>query len=82
MRKTCIAIIAVLLPAAAFAQQGDRRNFLTPTDAAKTLPPKSATRSNPCASYGPGFVKVEGSDTCVKLGGAVSVGGGMSSGGR
>ncbi|WFU52170.1 hypothetical protein QA639_20900 [Bradyrhizobium pachyrhizi] len=82
MRKTCIAIIAVLLPAAAFAQQGDRRNFLTPTDAAKILPPKSATRSNPCASYGPGFVKVEGSDTCVKLGGAVSVGGGMSSGGR
>ncbi|MCA6098899.1 hypothetical protein [Bradyrhizobium australafricanum] len=82
MRKTCIAIIAVLLPAAAVAQQGDRRDFQTPTDAGKTLPLKSATRSNPCASYGPGFVKVEGSDTCVKLGGAVSVGGGMSSGGR
>ncbi|WOH85148.1 hypothetical protein RX327_19375 [Bradyrhizobium sp. BEA-2-5] len=82
MRKTCIAIIAVLLPAAALAQQGDRRNFQTPADTGKTLPSKSATRSNPCASYGPGFVKVEGSDTCVKLGGAVSVGGGMSSGGR
>ncbi|MGY4479038.1 hypothetical protein [Bradyrhizobium sp. USDA 3364] len=80
MRKICIAI-AILLPAAALAQQGDRRNFRTPPpDAGKTLPSKSATRSNPCASYGPGFVKVEGSDTCVKLGGGISVGAGMSSG--
>ncbi|BBC00428.1 hypothetical protein AB7M49_007060 [Bradyrhizobium elkanii] len=82
MRKTCIAIIAILLPAAALAQQGDRRNFQTPPDASKTLPSKSATRSNPCASYGPGFVKVEGSDTCVKLGGGISVDGGMSGRGR
>ncbi|MFQ3454381.1 hypothetical protein PMN64_13825 [Bradyrhizobium sp. UFLA01-814] len=82
MRKTCFAIIAVLLPAAAFAQQGDRRNFQTPTDAGKTLPSKSTTRSNPCASYGPGFVKVEGADTCVKLGGGISVDGGMSGRGR
>ena len=28
-----------------------------------------------CAAYGPGFVKVVGSDTCAKLGGAVSLGG-------
>lgn len=82
MRKTCFAIIAVLLPAAAFAQQGDRRNFQTPADAGKTLPSKSATRSNPCASYGPCFVKVEGADTCVKLGGGISVDGGMSGRGR
>ncbi|MBR0895304.1 hypothetical protein JQ616_10130 [Bradyrhizobium tropiciagri] len=80
MRKTCLVIAAVLLPAVAFAQQGDRRNFQTPPDAGKILPSKSATRSNPCASYGPGFVKVEGSDTCVKLGGGISVGAGMSSG--
>ena len=80
MRKTCFAIIAVLLPAAAFAQQGSGRNLQTPPDAWKTLPSKKATRSNPCASFGPGFVKVEGSDTCVKLGGGISVGGGMSTG--
>ena len=81
MRKTCL-VIAVLLPAAALGQQGDRRNFQTPPDAGKTLPSKSVTRSNPCASYGPGFVKVEGSDTCVKLGGGISVDGGMSGRGR
>ena len=80
MRKTCFAVIAVLLPATAFAQTGDRRNFQTPPDAGKMLPSNSATRSNPCASYGAGFVKVEGTDTCVKLGGGISVGAGMSSG--
>ena len=80
MRKTCFAVIAVLLPAAAFAQVGDRRNFQTPPDAGRNLSSKSVTRSTPFASFGPGFVKVEGSDTCVKLGGAVSVGAGVSSG--
>jgi hypothetical protein len=80
MRKTCFAIVAVVLPVAAFAQQGNSRNFQTPPDAWKTLPSKAETRSNPCASFGPGFVKVEGSDTCVKLGGGISVGAGMSSG--
>ncbi|KIU48036.1 MULTISPECIES: porin [Bradyrhizobium] len=81
MRTTCFAVIAVLIPAAASAQQGDRWNLRTPPDAGKTLSSKSATRSNACASYGPGFVKVEGSDTCVKLGGAIRVDG-VVSGGR
>jgi hypothetical protein len=40
----------------------------------KPLPVKRSGDVNSCAAYGPGFVKVAGSDTCVKLGGAVSVG--------
>ncbi|QOZ26185.1 hypothetical protein [Bradyrhizobium sp. CCBAU 51753] len=80
MRTTLFAILAVLLPVAAFAQQGRSRDFQTPPDAGKPLPSKPAARANPCASFGPGFVRVEGTDTCVKLGGAVSVGGGYSSG--
>jgi hypothetical protein len=44
----------------------------------KTLPLKGATSRGSCAAFGPGFVKVEGSDTCVKLGGAISVGAGGS----
>ncbi|MBU6461839.1 MAG: porin [Bradyrhizobium sp.] len=31
-------------------------------------------RSHVCAAYGPGFVKVDGSDTCVKVGGSISAG--------
>jgi hypothetical protein len=45
----------------------------------KPLPAKHRGGFNACAAYGPGFVKVDGSDTCVKLGGAISVG---VSGGR
>jgi hypothetical protein len=39
----------------------------------KPLPTKR-NDANACAAYGPNFVKVNGSDTCVKVGGAVSVG--------
>jgi hypothetical protein len=37
-------------------------------------------KANPCAQYGPGFVKVEGSDTCIKVGGFVQVEGGVNVG--
>lgn len=38
------------------------------------LPPARRAAGNPCAAFGAGFVKVEGTDTCVKIGGAFSVG--------
>ena len=38
--------------------------------------------SNACAEYGAGFDKIEGTSTCMKIGGAISVGAGMSSGSR
>jgi hypothetical protein len=43
------------------------------------LPPtKPAARagsigSNPCASFGSNFRRIEGTDTCVKIGGAMSI---------
>ncbi|WP_414709691.1 hypothetical protein [Rhodopseudomonas sp.] len=65
-------LIVAVLPLAAFAEQP-----------AATVPPSRdpprpiprAAKTNPCAEFGPGFVMVEGSSTCVKLGGSVSVGG-------
>ncbi len=46
------------------------------------LPPSKRTvNANSCAVYGPGFVKLEGTETCVKIGGAVSIGAGISTGG-
>ncbi len=33
----------------------------------------SIRRTNSCAAYGPGFVSVDGADTCVKVGGHVRV---------
>ncbi|PYF05404.1 hypothetical protein BJ122_101143 [Rhodopseudomonas faecalis] len=39
--------------------------------------PQRPAASNPCAVFGPGFVRMAGSDTCIKLGGATSIGGGV-----
>ena len=50
-----------------------------PDRPAKSLPlrpPKAA--ANPCAEYGAGFVRIEGSSTCIKVGGSLSVGAGAS----
>jgi hypothetical protein len=69
MRKIFLAvIIAVLQTWVAVAQQSNQPPKNSPKSGA--LRP---VRSKPCAMYGAGFVKVEGSETCVKIGGSVSV---------
>ena len=83
MRKSFFVIAALMLPASgASAEQPGIQKPDRTTPAAKLLPVKPATSANSCAAYGTGFVKVEGSDTCVKVGGAVSVDVGTSRGGR
>jgi hypothetical protein len=81
MRKTLILIFA-LLPAIALAEQPHRKKAGKAPASAKSLPLKGAARTNACAEYGAGFVKIEGSDTCIKIGGAIGIGGGVSTGGR
>ena len=44
----------------------------------KTTPPPREVRGNPCAAYGAGFVRVEGTTTCVKVGATVGVEAGRS----
>jgi len=39
----------------------------------RLLPTKGARAGNSCAAYGPGFVKVDGTDTCAKLGGGIGI---------
>jgi hypothetical protein len=79
MRNFLLAIAVAMLPAcAARAEQP-----VTPRPdkhaTSDRLPPlKRAGSVNSCAAYGSGFVKVEGTDTCVKIGGAVSIGVGGS----
>jgi hypothetical protein len=83
MRKSLLVIAALLLPASgAQAEQPGIQKPDKTTPPAKMLPLKRATSANSCAAYGPGFVKLEGSETCVKVGGAVSVDVGTSRGGR
>jgi hypothetical protein len=39
----------------------------------KATPPPHEVKGNPCAAYGAGYVRVEGTTTCVKVGGSVRV---------
>ncbi len=77
MLKTgLIVVFAIAATAPAMAQS---RSSITP----RTTPDKPPARGlNACAAFGPGFVKVEGSDTCVRIGGSISVGVGGGSGAR
>jgi hypothetical protein len=65
-------IIALLSGSAVLADPANRTklDYATPLD---RLPPAKSAARNPCAAFGPGFVKVEGTDTCVKIGGALRV---------
>jgi hypothetical protein len=75
MRKFLLVIVAAVLPiCAALAEQPGSQKSNRTAASGKQLPLKGATSGNPCAAYGAGFVKVEGTDTCVKIGGAVSIG--------
>ena len=84
MRNTLLAIVAAALLAAsiALAEQSSHRKPDKPAGTGRLLPLKGAAAGNSCAAFGPGFVRVEGAETCVKIGGAVSVGVGGSSGVR
>jgi hypothetical protein len=83
MRNILLASLVAALPVASIAtaqtvsQKPDK-----PSSSDKLLPLKGSHAGSACAAYGPGFIKVDGSDTCVKLGGAVSIGVSSSSGAR
>jgi hypothetical protein len=83
MRKFLLIMMAVVLPSVTAAAEQPRPQ--KPGKAAtsdKLLPLKRSNSANACAEYGAGFVKIEGTTTCMKIGGAVSVGVGVSSGSR
>lgn len=80
MRNILLAIAVAMLPAAAAEPSSSQK----PGKAASgsLLPLKDASAGNSCAAYGPGFVKLDGTDTCVKIGGVVGIGAGSTSGSR
>jgi hypothetical protein len=84
MRKSLLAIMALMLTGAAAlsAEQPGHQRSDKAAASGKVPPLQRATSGNSCAAYGAGFVKVEGTETCVKIGGAVSIGAGTSAGSR
>jgi len=84
MRKSIGAITALVLTGAAAlaAEQSEHQKSGKAAASGKLLPLKRTTSGDSCAAYGAGFFKVEGSETCVKIGGAVGIGAGTSAGSR
>ena len=77
MQTLSLAMIIALLSGSAVLADPANRTKLDYDRPLDRLPPSKSAAGNPCAAFGPGFVKVEGTDTCVKVGGAfrVDVGG-------
>jgi hypothetical protein len=82
MRKSLLVMLAVMLPSFAAAEQPRFQKTDKAATTGKSLPLKRPGSANACAEYGAGFVKIEGTNTCMKIGGAVSIGAGVSSGSR
>jgi hypothetical protein len=82
-----LGLFAALLVAAALAwpeatlAQSDRKlDLSTPKQRTDMPKPKQTARprSSSCSEFGAGFVRMPGSDSCVRIGGGVDVGGGGS----
>jgi Porin subfamily len=83
MRNILLALVVATLPiSSAAAEPSGGQKPDKPANSGRLLAVKRAGSGNSCAAYGAGFVKIEGTATCVKIGGAVGVGAGSSSGGR
>lgn len=83
MRSILVTIVVAVLPAtSALAEPAGRHKPDRHPSAGRVLPPKGSGTVNSCAEFGPGFVKVEGTDTCMRVGGGISIGAGGSSGRR
>ena len=63
MRRLAVAIMLTACPTIAYAAEP------TPKPAKKSADQQSRQKS--CAEYGAGFKRVEGSNSCVKIGGYV-----------
>ncbi|WP_454652638.1 hypothetical protein [Bradyrhizobium liaoningense] len=79
MRTPLLILISLLATPAAAAESLRLPPAERPQAGKETvrpLPLKSAAgkaRAGSCASYGPRFVMVEGTGTCVKVGGSISI---------
>ena len=80
MLRTFISVLLlVLLISAAQAEDAARFRLLR-NQASGQSPRPQRPVANPCAQFGPGFGRVEGSDTCVRIGGSVGISGGFGGG--
>ncbi|MGL4559325.1 MAG: hypothetical protein ACRCV5_17645 [Afipia sp.] len=78
-RSIAVAALSIALMSAASAQQTDSRTRHRPQAAKpdQTAVQKPLARQRPstsCAEFGAGFVRMPGSDSCIRFGGGVGIG--------
>jgi hypothetical protein len=79
MQHCAVVIVAlVLMMAGASAEQPRLPNAGKSAPSGKQIPLKNGRSANSCAEYGAGFIRVEGTNTCMKVGGSISVEAGVS----
>lgn len=67
-----VLIIAAMLCASPAGAESTRPLKLDTPATDKAVPLKGKASANSCAAYGAGFVKIEGTGTCVQIGGSIS----------
>jgi len=72
MRIVVVGMLIAVIPLQVFAATSKK---LAATKQSMKLAPR---KPNPCAQYGTGFVQVEGTSTCIRIGGSVGIGGRVS----
>jgi hypothetical protein len=69
-----IAAIATVIVQALVTETTVQAQTLTnPTPQPRATATSTPPESKPCPAYGPGFVQLPGTNTCVKIGGSVQV---------
>ncbi|MGJ5179732.1 porin [Bradyrhizobium oligotrophicum] len=82
LRSIALGALASLVLVTIASAGSPGESLLSPKAATTSRPgprPGAAT-ANPCAAYGANFRRIEGTDTCIKVGGAVGVATGGSIG--
>jgi hypothetical protein len=75
--RSFLIIAAMLCATPALAASTRPLKLDTSAAPDKPVPLKGRASPDSCAAYGPGFVKIAGTDTCVQVGGSISVGAGV-----
>jgi hypothetical protein len=78
MRIGVLTGLAALMALSVSSAPAEQAREAKPSKSATPLPRRPNVALKSCAEYGPGFVRVEGSSTCIKIGGSVGVGVGGS----
>lgn len=82
MRNVLLSVVIVMLTAASGLAEPSGIPKRDPSAPSGRPPIKRAGAGSSCSAYGPRFVKIEGTETCMKIGGAVGVGVGHAIGSR